>query len=111
MIDALKIIVARSPSAGRNALQAIQAVRSNSPVAHVRYLNVLQDALADGEAAFTLQERQILADAIEAPDVENRDYTLRVRLTESEHAELERVAQDAGQTLSDYTRVRLFGSL
>ena len=40
--------------------------------------------------------------------LETRDYTLRVRLTESEQATLQRMADDAGISLSEYVRSRLF---
>jgi hypothetical protein len=110
MIEALKLIVARSPRASSNALRAILAVRNNSPVASVRYVQVLIEALADPEASFTPEERELIAKGIESPDKSGRGFLLRVRLTEQEQYQLTTAAEDAGMTISEYVRRKIFGT-
>jgi hypothetical protein len=49
---------------------------------------------------------QIKRDA--ASQVASRGYMLRVRLTESERAELQNAAENTGMTLSEYARRKIF---
>lgn len=107
--DALRLIVARSPRAAENALRTMAAARNNSPVLQTRYIICLQMALADPDAEFTAAERQLLADGIPDSDSDTRGYTLRIRLTDGERECLTREATEAGQTMSEYARRRLFG--
>jgi len=107
IIEALKIIIARSPNAAEEAVRTIQAARNNSPILQTRYANVLIRALADGQATFTPEERELIASAIEAP-TGTRDVTLRVRLTTSENAQLTEAADQAGQSVSEYVRRKIF---
>jgi len=110
LIDALKIIIARSPDAGADAVRALAAARAGSPTAQTRYQHVLTRALADPEAGWTPDERAALAAGIDSDTGdEMRTVTLRVRLTESERAHLERLAADAGTTMSEYVRDVIFG--
>ncbi len=108
IIDALKLVIARSPRAAEDAIRTIAAARNNSPVLQVRYSNVLIQALADPEASFTPDERAILAAGIEAPESESRDFTLRVRLTDAERASLQAAANAAELSMSEYVRSKLF---
>ncbi len=108
IVQALQIIIARSPNASEEALRTISAVQNNSPVAQNRYLFVLQRALADQDANFTPEERQMLAEAIDPGAIEGRDYTLHIRITASERAELERAAERTGMSMSEFARSRIF---
>jgi hypothetical protein len=108
IVDALKLIISRSPRAAENALRTYQAVRNNSPVVQARYSQVLIMALADPEASFSPEERQVLADGIESPEPANRDFILRVRLTEAERSELETACEYTGMSMSEYVRRKLF---
>jgi hypothetical protein len=108
IIDALKLIIARSPRAGELAIRTIAAVRNKSPLVQARYSQVLIMALADPEASFSPEERQALADGIESSEPSNRDFILRVRLTDAERIELETVSSDAGMSMSEYVRRKLF---
>jgi hypothetical protein len=111
IIEALKIIIAKSPNAAEEAIRTIAAARNNSPILQVRYSNVLIRALADPRAEFTPDERELLAAVIETPGTATRDFTLNLRLTSSERVELEQAAQTAGLSLSEYSRQQLFSGL
>jgi hypothetical protein len=65
-----------------------------------------QAALADADAHLTPEQRELIASFIEGEEgPERRDYTLRIRLTESERAELESRAGD--EDISSYVRKAL----
>lgn len=108
MIEALKLIIARSPAAANEAVRTIAAERINSPVAARRYLHVLQMALNDPQAEFSNAEREMLAEWVESPEAENRSFVLRVRLTEGERAHLTQMADAEQVSVSDYVRRKLF---
>lgn len=110
IVEALKIIIARSPNAAEEAIRAIAAARNRSPVLQIRYLTVLTRALADPQASFSAEERELLSSAIEAPESESRDFMLRVRLTDSERAELQMAADQSGISMSEYVRKKIFSA-
>ena len=109
-IAALKLIIARSPRAAEEAIRTIAAARNNSPVVQIRYLNTLQRALADPEATFSPDERDLLADGIETPESESREFMLRVRLTDTERSMLQAAADETGTSMSEYVRRKLFAA-
>lgn len=104
--DGFKLIAGRSPMAMREAIKSLRV--PNTPMLMQRYLWVLFIALGDPGAEFTESERRALAEIAEPPESQTRDYTLRVRLTESEQATLQQMADDSGISLSEYVRSRLF---
>lgn len=106
--NALKIIVSKSPKAARDAMQCLQAIRVKSPMAQVRYNRTVEIAMSDHDANFTTEERAIIAEAVELPEGEARGFTLRVRLTSSEQAELQTAADEAGLSMSEYARQKIF---
>ncbi len=110
IIDALKLVIARSPRAGEQALRAIAAARNGSPVLGIRYINVLIMALGDPDATFTPDERALIASAIETetPEGESRGFTLRVRLTDAERASLQAAADESGMSMSEFVRRKIF---
>jgi hypothetical protein len=109
MENALKIIIAKSPAAMNDAIKCIQAVRTKSPILQQRYNRCVELALGDPEAEFTPDERGILAEYLESNEGDSRDFTLRVRLTGDERADLSAAAGAEGISLSEYVRKRLFG--
>jgi len=110
LIDALKLIIARSPSAGENAVRALASARAGSPMAQTRYQQVLIQALADPQAEWTSEERMTLADAVSgAAETSTRTHMLHVRLSDAERARLERRAGDAGMSMSEYVRSLILG--
>ncbi len=109
IIEALKVIIARSPRAAEQAIRTIEAARNRSPVLQTRYSNVLIMAMADPEAKFTQDERELLAAGIEAPEGESRDFMLRVRLTDAERIALQDAAEADNQSMSEYARRKIFG--
>jgi hypothetical protein len=108
MLAALQLIIARSPNAAEEALRTLAAARNNSPVLQIRYNVLLIRAFADPNAAFSNDERALLASAIEAPETDSRDFMLRVRLTDAERANLESASAAAGLSMSEFTRQKLF---
>lgn len=108
IIEALKIIIAKSPNAAEEAIRAIAAARNNSPILQIRYSNALTRALADPQANFTPEEREILSSVIESTPSETREFTLRIRLTDSERADLQTAADADNLTMSEYARRKIF---
>jgi hypothetical protein len=111
MEDALKLIIAKSPAAMSEAIKTIRAIHAHSPILQQRYIHTVETALNDQEAEFTSQERAQLSQYLEISDiseVSSRDFTLRVRLTESEKARLLEDADNSGLTMSELVRRKLF---
>lgn len=113
MQEALRIIIAKSERAAPLALHTMRVARVQPSSAGRYYAQALQAALTDPNAVFTPEERQVLAEAIPNDDGMDvtRSFTLRIRLTESERAELQRLADEVGQTMSEYARRRIFERL
>jgi len=107
-IDALKIIIAKSPAQCAEAAKAITAINKKSPWSDMRCNNVAIRALEDPDANFTEDERVAIADLMGETETEGRDYMLRVRLTNTEHAELEELAGNENLSVSEYVRRKLF---
>ncbi len=103
MQDNLRLIIAKSPSAYREAMKTLQAIGANSPIVQTRYNHTVQMALDDPEAEFTAEERAQLAEAVtveESNDLER--LTLYVR---SEDAKaIRHAAVNAGKRLSEYLK-------
>lgn len=104
MRDALQIIIAKSPVAGRDAIQCLRAVDVKSPAVQHRYNRVVELAFGDYDAHFTPAERETIAGYVDSTDGEARTTDIRVRLTLEEKATLQEMAADAGQNVSDYVR-------
>lgn len=103
MIDALRIIAARSPHAGAQATQCIKAIQAKSPIVNERYNRVAEMAFGDPQADFTQEERRLIAGFIGSSD-DKRSGTVRFRVTEAEQASLEDKAAAANMNVSDYIR-------
>lgn len=104
MIEALRIIAAKSPYAGSQAMQCIKAVQVKSPIVNERYNRVVELAFSDPQADFTAEERQLIADYIGGNGDGNRSVTVRFRVTAAERADLETLASGAGVDVSGYIR-------
>jgi hypothetical protein len=108
MDEALRIIIARSPEAARDAIDCLRAIGARSPVVNQRYQNTLAVALSDPQATFTADERAILAEAIAPQGKANRSFTFHIRLSQQERAQLAAAADAVGMEMSDYARGVLF---
>ncbi len=106
--DILRIIAAKSESIRGEATRAIMALNADSPIIKRRLNLVASHALSDSSAGFTDEEIVRITYLLSAENEETRDFTLRVRLTPSERAELERLAAEAGMDMSDYVRSKIF---
>lgn len=107
MIEALRIIAAKSPYAGAQAMQCIKAIQVKSPIVTERYNRVVELAFSDPQAEFTPEERQLIAVHIAdhiADGDGNRSVTVRFRVTAAERADLETLASGAGVHVSEYIR-------
>lgn len=109
MEEALRLIITKSPLAASQAMETIRAIHAKSPILQIRYNNTVQMALNDPQAEFTPAERALLAEFVGSPDSStNRDFMLRVRLTDAERAALQQSADQAQQSMSEYVRQKIF---
>lgn len=103
MIEALRIIAARSPHAGAQAMQCIKAIQVNSPVVKERYNRVVEMAFGDPRAEFTQDERLMITGFINGGEP-HKTATIRFRVSPAEQEDIQRMAGAANLTVSDYIR-------
>jgi DNA-binding ferritin-like protein len=109
-IPTLRTIAAKSQTIGGEAAKTIQAISNNSPVAKQRCNFVATSALGDPAANFTDDERAAIAEMLADDSDDRTAYTLRVRMSEAERADLHRQAESAEfDDISSYVRFQLFG--
>lgn len=108
MEEALRIIISRSADAATEAIQCMRAIQVKSPMLQQRYNRTVEIAFNDPQAQFTPDERALIAESLGIGVADSRDYTLRIRLTEHERAELARLSDEANLSMSEYARQRLF---
>ena len=105
--DALKLIAVRSPLAQR---EAVKALRSSGGAQQMRYNWLVDQALGDPQAELSDAEKCALIELIEPLGDDTRSHTLRVRLTEIEHADLQQRADaEMDGDMSKLVRRSLFG--
>lgn len=107
MIDALRIIAAKSPYAGEQAVQCIRAIQAKSPIVQQRYNRVVELAFGDNMADFTQEDRSLIASYIDTDadtGAESRTQTVRFRATPSEEREIQMMADAAGKDKSEFIR-------
>lgn len=108
--EAIKIIVSKcSSEVVRDALATRKAFAMNSPVAQLRYNNLLEQVFAS-HAVFTAEEKEILAEPIatfESGDL--RSVSLTIRLTPAEKDMLLNEADQHSLSISEYSRRKLLG--
>lgn len=109
MIDALRIIAAKSPYAGEQALQCLRAIQAKSPIVQQRYNRVVELAFGDNMADFEPSERRLIASYIHIDGDneergESRTQTVRFRVTPSEETEIKQLAEAANKDVSEYIR-------
>lgn len=101
IIQALKIMIVKSPAAAgaaANALQSKSRIQEN-------FNRLVPAALNDPNARFTEEDRLVIAAAMEKPDTKSvRSITLHVRITEQEKELLEKRAAAAGMSMSEFLR-------
>lgn len=112
MIDALKLIVARSPMAASQAMQCISAIKAKSPVVQHRYNRCVEAAFSDPNAEFSADERELIAEYVASEGGEDRPqskfFDVRIRVNATEKAAIQQKAANAGLTVSDFIRGRIF---
>lgn len=104
-IELLRLIAARSPAALQEAADAIRAQQIGSPLAARRAERAASLALADAAAQWSAEERAALAGLLGAEEA--RTQYIRLRVSASEKAEVQRVAGETGLSVSNYIRQRL----
>lgn len=107
IVEILRLIAAKSDSIRGEAVKTIMALNNNSPIIQKRLNFVASNALRDS-SVFTQDEINRITLLLNTEEGEARDYTLPIRLTQSEREELQRLAGDAGMTMSEYIRSRVF---
>jgi hypothetical protein len=110
MINALKLIIAKSPEAMKEALNTIRALDAKSPILQQRYNRVVEIALNDPRANFSSAERALLAKSLDAVSATGRNFMLRIRLTDAERADLQYRSDVAGMSMSEFVRDKIFES-
>lgn len=105
----LRLIIAKSSDASKEAIAAIRALSADSPIIKIRLNRVAELALNDSACEWSPDEREMIATLIQAEDTK-RTKMLPIRLSEQEHAELGRLADEAGTTMSDYIRSKVFNN-
>lgn len=106
--EAMVRIITRCPEAMLEATDAIRAIRAGSPIADRRVGRAIETALKRYGDQFTEQERADLAALLPSPDNGDvRDLDIRIRVNTHEKRQVQRAADAAGQTVSDYLRDRL----
>lgn len=106
-LEALRIIIAGSPSAFREASRTIQALHANSPIIQQRVNFTGSMALNDPQAEFTADERRLIADVM-GLEGDSDITTISFKLTKAERADVERLAQAEGyKDLTSYIRSKI----
>jgi len=109
MIDALRLMIARSPQASGQAIDCIKAIKAKSPVLQHRYNRAAEAAFADPNAEFAPDERELIASYI---DDEGGDgpklLDVRIRVDQAEKAAIQQMATDAGMTVTEFIRSKIF---
>lgn len=104
-LDTLKLIAARSPAALREALGAIRAHGSGSPMAARRAERAAVLALEDLSVQWSDSERAALVELLGADGAdEPRHLDIRIRVNAAEKDDVQRAAEDAGLSVSNYVR-------
>jgi hypothetical protein len=104
MTNLLALIAGRSPTAARMAADAILSAQNKSPMAAARAARAARFALEDPLATFSADERRAIAELLE----NDRDAApIRFRVTADERARLERMAEDAQLSISDFIRQKI----
>lgn len=104
-LEALRVIIAGSPAAFREASRTILALQANSPIIQQRLNFAGSMALNDPQAEFSADERRLIAEVMGLTEEDNEITTISFKLTKAERAEVERLAQTEGfKDLTSYIR-------
>lgn len=91
MRDALRLIIAKSPAAINEAMDCLRAIQVKSPIVQRRYENTARLAFSDPQAAFTPEERELIASHLAGED-EGGTKQRNIRLSDEDW----RLAQQIG---------------
>lgn len=107
--DMMTLVIKHSRRATPAAMAALEAGAMRSDAIRSRRVNLaLRVALQDPDATFTPEDRGLLAGAVETVG-SARTAFLSLRVTAADAAALAADANDAGLTVSDLMRRRIFG--
>ena len=104
MDKALRLIIAKSPNNYQGAIRALRTAQHRPNARPVQY--VLEQALVDPVAEFTASERAGIAALLSGND-EARTLDIRLRVSADEKAEVQRMAEESGMTVSDFIRSKI----
>lgn len=100
VIEAMQLIIAKSPGAFREASKTIMTANANSPVLQLRVNHTVDMALNDYQADFTADEREFLAGVMAGQDIDNRPTS--IRFTDGQRLIIQDAADEAGMSFSAY---------
>lgn len=101
----LNAIIARSMTTGFHARKALQDGQTNGHIPVREIADLAKQALADTDAAYTVDEFTLLQQAMQLDT--RRTKQLGVRFTEAELATVKARAIEVGLSPSDYVRSKL----
>lgn len=107
LINALRLIAGKSPAALHEALGALRAQQTQSPLALRRADRAIELALQDPQAGFTADERQALAALLSGTPDGARTLDVRIRVNADEKQRVQEMAEEAGMTVSDFIRGKI----
>lgn len=111
LLDAMRLIAAKSPNATHAALLAFRALQNNSPLGESRAQRAIEVALRDRESTFTTEDRSSLALLFMGQDPnqeeEPRTLDLRIRVNADEKQHVKDLADEAGLSVSNFIRQRV----
>jgi hypothetical protein len=105
MINALRLMIAKSPQASPAAINTMAAIRVQSPLVGLFYMRAVQGALHDPLSNFTEEERTLLASYLtEEEPPTSKQSVLQVRISDIEKEHIERLARSEQVSISEYIR-------
>lgn len=105
LLDALRLIAAKSPNNAQGAIRALRTAQNRPSARSVQY--VLEQALVDPLAEFTPAERTSIAALLGGESADNRTLEIRFRVTRDEKERVTAMADEAGLTVSDFIREKI----
>lgn len=108
IVETLRMIVARSSDAQREALGAIRAQQIKSPMAARRAERAAAIAFGDPSVEWTPVERLALSELLGQDADDTRTQDVRVRVNAAEKEQVKRMAAEAGfPSVSDFIRSKI----
>ena len=102
--DGLRLVIAKAPSAMREASSVLRSLSSGNALAQQRAERCIEKGLADPQASFTTEERVALAGLLSGTPDESRTLTIRLRVNAEEKQQVMELAAERGVSVSTLLR-------